>query len=142
MFGTRRILNSPPLLRFLLAPVISQSTTSRPVYLPDGANWYEYNLDGDASSLTKLEKGGTNITVDADISCLPVYVRQGAILPTRYVLDGSVKPINAYTEQDPLVFEVFSGHLKVKWGDATSTMAELLTKLRTRRFSEFWISTA
>jgi len=59
---------------FLVAPVTDQGSTSRKVYLPAGADWYNYWTN-------ERIKGGQTITVDAPIDKLPLFVRAGSILP-------------------------------------------------------------
>ena len=59
---------------FLVAPVTSQGATSREVYLPAGADWYNYWTN-------QLVKGGQTITVAAPIDTIPLFVRAGSILP-------------------------------------------------------------
>ena len=59
---------------FLVAPVTDQGMTSRRVYLPAGADWYNYWTD-------EMVKGGQTITVAAPIETLPLFVRAGSILP-------------------------------------------------------------
>ena len=59
---------------FLVAPVTEQGATSRTVYLPAGADWYNY--------WTKERfKGGQTISVDAPIDTIPLFVRAGSIVP-------------------------------------------------------------
>ncbi|MBW3097983.1 TIM-barrel domain-containing protein [Pseudohoeflea coraliihabitans] len=97
--------------QILFAPICDESTTSRTVYFPDGANWFPYYLAGDTEDLDEYQKGGAQKTVDADVTNSPIYVQEGAVLPTRYTLDGSVKPITSYEDTDPLVFDVFGAKL-------------------------------
>jgi alpha-D-xyloside xylohydrolase len=59
---------------FLVAPVVEQGTTSREVYLPAGADWYNYWTN-------ERLKGGQTITVAAPIDTLPLFVRAGSIVP-------------------------------------------------------------
>ncbi|AXC10848.1 Alpha-xylosidase [Acidisarcina polymorpha] len=59
---------------FLVAPVSEQGVTTRKVYLPAGADWYNYWTN-------ERLKGGQTITVDAPIDKLPLFVRAGSILP-------------------------------------------------------------
>src|SRR6185437_3275737 len=68
---------------FLVAPVTSQGQTRKPVYLPAGADWYDYWTN------TRLP-GGRTVTVDAPIDRIPVFVRAGSILPV-----GAVVPSTA-----------------------------------------------
>jgi len=59
---------------FLVAPVTEQGATSRPVYLPAGADWYNYWTN-------ERIHGGQTIKVDAPIDILPLFVRAGSIVP-------------------------------------------------------------
>jgi alpha-D-xyloside xylohydrolase len=59
---------------FLIAPVTEQGATSRAVYLPAGAGWYNYWTN-------QRLHGGQTIQVDAPIDTLPIFVRAGSILP-------------------------------------------------------------
>ena len=59
---------------FLVAPVTEQGATSRMVYLPAGADWYNYWT-------SERVHGGQTIKVDAPIDVLPLFVRAGSIVP-------------------------------------------------------------
>ena len=59
---------------FLVAPVTEQGAISREVYLPAGADWYNYWTN-------ERVKGGQTITVSAPIDTIPLFVRAGSILP-------------------------------------------------------------
>ena len=59
---------------FLVAPVTEQGATSRSVYLPAGADWYNYWTN-------QRFRGGQTIKVNAPIDTLPLFVRAGSILP-------------------------------------------------------------
>jgi alpha-D-xyloside xylohydrolase len=59
---------------FLIAPVTEQGATSRAVYLPAGADWYNYWT-------SQRLHGGQAVQVDAPIDTLPIFVRAGSILP-------------------------------------------------------------
>ncbi len=59
---------------FLVAPVTEQGATSRKVYLPAGADWYNYWTN-------ERLKGGQTITAEAPIDTIPVFVRAGSIVP-------------------------------------------------------------
>jgi alpha-D-xyloside xylohydrolase len=59
---------------FLVAPVTEQGATSRDVYLPAGADWYNYWTN-------ERLKGGQTVTVAAPIDTIPLFVRAGSIVP-------------------------------------------------------------
>ena len=59
---------------FLVAPVTEQGATGRKVYLPAGADWYNYWTN------QKL-KGGQTVMVAAPIDTIPLFVRAGSIVP-------------------------------------------------------------
>lgn len=58
----------------LVAPVTEQGQTSRDVYLPAGADWFNFWTN-------ERFHGGQHITVAAPIDTLPLFVRAGSILP-------------------------------------------------------------
>ncbi|MGH9656101.1 MAG: TIM-barrel domain-containing protein [Bryobacteraceae bacterium] len=59
---------------FLVAPVTKQGATSRRVYLPKGADWYNYWTN-------QRFHGGQTIQVKAPIDIIPLFVRAGSIVP-------------------------------------------------------------
>jgi alpha-D-xyloside xylohydrolase len=59
---------------FLVAPVTEQGATSRQVYLPAGADWYNFWTN-------ERIKGGQTVTVAAPIDTIPLFVRAGSIVP-------------------------------------------------------------
>jgi len=59
---------------FLVAPVTDQGATSRKVYLPAGADWYNYWTG-------ERLKGGQTVEAAAPIDTIPVFVRAGSIVP-------------------------------------------------------------
>lgn len=58
---------------FLVAPILEKNARSREVYLPRGV-WYNYYTD------EKLE-GGRYITAQAPLDQIPLYIREGAVIP-------------------------------------------------------------
>jgi alpha-D-xyloside xylohydrolase len=67
---------------FLVAPVTEQGATSREVYLPAGADWYNYWTN-------ERFKGGQTIRVAAPIDTLPLFVRAGSIVPLGSVVEST-----------------------------------------------------
>ncbi|MFC5742349.1 DUF5110 domain-containing protein [Dyella tabacisoli] len=82
---------------FLVAPVTQYGARSRSVYLPAGADWYDFNHG-------KRYSGGQSIDADAPLERMPLFVRAGAIVPTG--------PDIQYTGQKPdaaLTLLVYTG---------------------------------
>jgi alpha-D-xyloside xylohydrolase len=69
----------------LVAPVTEQGATSRNVYLPAGADWYNYWTN-------EYVRGGQSITVPAPIDTIPLFVRAGSILPLGAKVDSAKQP--------------------------------------------------
>ncbi|RBW68304.1 glycoside hydrolase family 31 protein [Bacillus taeanensis] len=80
----------------MLAPVVTKGQTSRNVYLPEGVNWTDYWTG-------KQYSGGQTITVDAPLGHLPIFVKDGSIIPTREV--------QQYTDEKPLTNLVLDTYL-------------------------------
>jgi len=59
----------------LVAPMLQKAATERRVYLPQGTQWY---VLGDDQAIA----GGTSITASAPIDSMPVFVREGAFVPS------------------------------------------------------------
>jgi len=59
---------------FLVAPVTDFLARKRKVYLPKGADWYDFHTG-------KLIKGGKTVVAEAPLSEIPLYVRAGSIIP-------------------------------------------------------------
>lgn len=70
---------------FLVAPVIEQGETSRTVYLPAGADWYNYWTN-------ERLHGGQTIQVSAPIDTLPLFIRAGSILPLGEAVESTNQP--------------------------------------------------
>lgn len=54
----------------LVAPILYEDTYRRDVYLPEGASWYNVIEN-------KTYEGGRSVSVDADISRIPLFLRDG-----------------------------------------------------------------
>ncbi len=59
----------------LVAPVHTYKATSREVYLPAGVAWYDFYSG-------KRYEGGQTITAEAPLERMPLFVREGSIIPT------------------------------------------------------------
>ncbi len=80
----------------LVAPVLRDSTRSRTVTLPEGS-WINYWTD-------EAVEGGRTVTVDAPLAQIPLFVKEGAIVPLR--------PVASHTEAQPadtLALAVYPG---------------------------------
>lgn len=83
----------------LVAPVTKYKATSRDVYLPKGADWYDFYTG-------QKHAGGANVTANAPLDQIPLFVRAGAIVPMgpviQYVSEKPDAPltINVYTGAD------------------------------------------
>jgi len=81
----------------LVAPVYEYGARSRPVYLPAGADWYDFYTG-------ERLKGGTTSKVDAPVTRIPLFVKAGSILP--------VGPAIQYVDEKPdgpVTFNVYTG---------------------------------
>ena len=118
---------------FLVCPVYEYKARNREVYLPEGG-WYEFN--GAQSYVT----GGRTITADAPFEYIPVYVREGSIVPMGpaieytsqeqsgniriYVYAGRDGQFTLY-EDDGLTYGYENGeyaNIHITWDDAASTL--------------------
>jgi alpha-glucosidase len=80
----------------LVAPVTKQGEWKWKVYLPKGA-WYDYWTD-------HRTDGPAEVTVDAPLGRIPIFVRGGAIIPTQQLVQYTdEEPIN------PLTFQIYPG---------------------------------
>jgi len=65
----------------LIAPVVDQGSVNRSIYLPKGSQWYVYS--DNTKPLGGPTDGGTTQSWYVPLSLVPMYVREGAILPHR-----------------------------------------------------------
>jgi alpha-D-xyloside xylohydrolase len=82
---------------FLVAPVYEYGARSRSVYLPKGADWYDF-YNG------QRLPGGQKVTAAAPITQMPLFVRAGSIVPTG--------PVTQYVDEKPdapLTLIVYTG---------------------------------
>lgn len=77
----------------LINPVASYKATSRPVYLPATTGWYDLYTG-------KYYKGGQTITADAPYERMPVFVKEGSIIPfgpdLQYTSEKPVDTLSLY----------------------------------------------
>lgn len=77
----------------LINPVYEYKATDRQVYLPRGSGWYDlYNGE--------YKAGGNTIMADAPYERIPVYVKEGSIIPfgpeLQYTSEKAADPITLY----------------------------------------------
>jgi alpha-D-xyloside xylohydrolase len=90
----------------LVNPVTAYKARSRPVYLPAGTGWYDMKTGA-------FYHGGQSINADAPYGIIPVFVKEGSIIPCG--------PDIQYTDQkpaDPIRLFVYTG------ADATFSLYE------------------
>ena len=80
----------------LVAPVIEKGATSRRVYLPRAA-WYDFWTQ-------ERVEGGREISRPVDLETIPLYVREGSILPL-----GPVKQFTGEIVDEPLSVSIYPG---------------------------------
>jgi alpha-glucosidase (family GH31 glycosyl hydrolase) len=85
---------------FLVAPIVDTGGT-RSVYFPTGTSYLEY------FNKTDIYQGGSNHSVSLEWEYVPVYVREGAIVPTGDIYEGNYK----WAKWEPyLEIQVFPGY--------------------------------
>ncbi len=118
----------------LIAPITGQHETANPpttplrnVYLPSGSNWYAY-MDN-SYPLQPPVTGGTLVTnYYAGLDLVPIYVREGAILPMR-----ELEQYVGQLPQNPLTINIYPGpdrSYQLYLDDGISTEAALSQKYR------------
>jgi alpha-glucosidase (family GH31 glycosyl hydrolase) len=80
----------------LVAPVVEKGATTRRVYLPRGS-WYDFWTQ-------ERFEGGREISRPVDLETLPLYVREGSILPL-----GPVKQFTGEKVDEPLSISIYPG---------------------------------
>lgn len=95
---------------FLVAPVHDPGATRRRLYLPAGADWYDYWTG-------ERYEGGRPIEVDAPLSTLPLFVRAGSIVPHGEVVDHTGVP---QTDLELRVYEGADGRFDLYRDDGVS----------------------
>jgi alpha-D-xyloside xylohydrolase len=88
----------------VLAAPISDSTSSRKVYLPKG-NWYDFNTN-------KLYEGGQTYTVTTGLEQIPIFIKEGTILPmakpVEFISPNTIFEVTCYVYgKNPNTAELF-----------------------------------
>ncbi len=81
----------------LVAPVYQYHARARTVYLPAGAQWYDFNSGEEY-------EGGKEIKAAAPLSRMPLFVKAGAIIPMIPVIEYTAQMNNA-----PITLNIFTG---------------------------------
>jgi alpha-D-xyloside xylohydrolase len=82
---------------FLVAPVARHKARTRSVYLPAGADWYDFNSG-------RRLGGGQAVEAAAPLARMPLYVRAGSIVPVGGAIQHSLEAPAA-----PITLFVFTG---------------------------------
>ncbi len=90
----------------LVAPVITPGATQREVYLPAGYEWYAYT--DNKAPLGAPTPGGTVQNWYAPLDIVPMYVREGAIIPVRE-LEQYVGQLEAEGKVNPITYSIYPG---------------------------------
>jgi alpha-D-xyloside xylohydrolase len=117
---------------FLVAPVTHQGQTSRRVYLPAGADWYDYWTN-------EKYHGGQWITASAPIETIPLFVRAGSILPIGEPVENlnapqGIKEIRVYPGAD-IAFRLYEDDGTESYETSGGRITALRWNDRAQRFS-------
>ncbi len=117
----------------LVAPVYTYGATSREVYFPAGATWYDFYTG-------KAVDGGQTLNVPAPYERIPLYARSGSIIPfgpsMQWSAEKSADIIDLYVyagengefllyEDEGLNYNYEKGQytiIPMRWDDAKSTL--------------------
>jgi alpha-glucosidase len=86
----------------LVAPIVGQGQLYRDVYLPAGSQWYV--LNDNTYPLGAPTPGGTTQNWYAPLGLVPLYVREGAIVPFR-----ELEQYVGQLAQNPITFNIYPG---------------------------------
>jgi len=122
---------------FLVAPILFPAQTANPpiavrsIYLPAGSDWYAFK-DNQAKLDPAVLGGQTVPNFFAGLDLVPIYVRAGAILPMRSLVEQFVGEL----PQNPLDITVYPGPDRdylMYQDDGISTLAQSQQAFRTTR---------
>lgn len=90
----------------LVAPIVEKGGLSRQVYLPEG-DWINYHNGG-------IYKGSKDITIEAPLDILPVFIRKGSIIPkyedllqSTSDIKKSILLVDIYVDEKPNSFSLY-----------------------------------
>ena len=113
MFGPALLVTpiTQPMYYAANSSALKDAVKSRPVYLPKGADWYDFWTG-------KYYTGGQTIITDAPIELMPLYVRAGSIVPfgpdIHHTGEGRDAPIELY------IYPGYDGHFTIYEDDGDS----------------------
>lgn len=81
----------------MVCPVYEYKSRNRDVYFPKGANWYDFESK-------KYIAGGQKLNVDAPYGRMPLYVREGAIIPSGKDIQNTKQ-----SQADDILLQVYTG---------------------------------
>lgn len=81
----------------MVCPVYEYKARNRNVYFPKGTNWYDFESK-------KYIEGGQNLIVDAPYTKIPLYVREGAIIPSGRDIQSTKE-----SQSDDLLLQIYTG---------------------------------
>ncbi len=81
----------------MVCPVTTQGAQEIPVSFPQGQNWFDFYTG-------KIYTGGTNVKFPVTIDNIPVFVKQGSILPIATLTKNSLDSLNA-----PIEIRIYAG---------------------------------
>jgi alpha-D-xyloside xylohydrolase len=90
----------------MVCPVVEFQKRQREVYLPSGAQWYDFYTG-------KIYEGGQTIEANAPLGSIPLFVKAGSILPIGPEISYAMEPVSS-----PVKLLVFPG------GDSEFTLYE------------------
>lgn len=99
----------------LVSPIFEMNARSRNVYLPEGADWYNFHTG-------EKIKGGQTISVAAPLHQIPLFVPAGSIIPTGPVVQHVDEGLNS-----PITLNIYAGkdgYFEIYEDDGRSTKAE------------------
>lgn len=124
----------------LVAPILTKSTTDyagsysadTDVYFPQGGSgrnihWYRYNVIADTIDFEHPIDSGQRLKISAKIDDLPLFIREGAIIPERHAIESLDTPFKNIQSLDkfnqPLVLSFYplnhesQGKYELYWDD-------------------------